>query len=70
MAEGDDLIAIGERFEIPVDELKAHNQLGSNEIEVGQKLVVGAGAPGSAAAPTRSRERRRRRVGRVAGGGR
>jgi hypothetical protein len=49
--EGDDLIAISERFEIPVDELKAQNKLASNEIEVGQKLVVGAGAPVSAALP-------------------
>jgi LysM repeat protein len=30
---------IGERFEIPVEDLKAQNKLASNEIEVGQKLV-------------------------------
>ncbi|MGA7980937.1 MAG: DUF1214 domain-containing protein [Chromatiaceae bacterium] len=50
VVEGDDLIAISERFEISVDELKAQNKLASNEIEVGQKLVVG-GTMGSAAAP-------------------
>jgi LysM repeat protein len=32
VVEGDDLIAISERFEIPVDALKAQNNLASNEI--------------------------------------
>lgn len=41
VVEGDDLIAIGERFSIPVDELKAANRLASDEIEVGQKLEIG-----------------------------
>jgi len=44
VVEGDDLVAISERFEIPVDVLRAQNQLGSNELEVGQKLVVATGA--------------------------
>ena len=43
IVEGDDLAAIGERFEVSVDDLKAQNRLTSNEIEVGQRLVVGAG---------------------------
>jgi hypothetical protein len=47
---GDDLDAIGERFGVTVEELKKANKLGSTEIEVGQKLVVAAGTPGSAAA--------------------
>ena len=44
VVEGDELAAIGERFEIPVDALKAQNKLSSDEIEVGQKLVVAASA--------------------------
>ncbi len=47
---GDDLDAIAERFGVSVTELKAHNKLASNEIEVGQKLVVATGTPGSIAA--------------------
>ncbi|HOW75608.1 MAG TPA: sulfatase-like hydrolase/transferase, partial [Candidatus Competibacteraceae bacterium] len=43
--EGDELIAIGERFEVPVESLKAQNKLTSDEVKVGQKLVVAAGAP-------------------------
>ncbi|RUQ40076.1 MAG: LysM domain-containing protein, partial [Candidatus Competibacteraceae bacterium] len=31
VVEGDDLIAIGERFTIPVDVLKAHNKLASDK---------------------------------------
>ena len=49
VVEGDDLIAIGERFEIPVDTLKAQNKLSSDEIEIGQKLVVAVGGAGAAA---------------------
>lgn len=30
VVEGDDLVAVSERFEIPVEDLKARNQLGSN----------------------------------------
>ena len=44
VVEGDELIAIGERFEIPVDVLKAQNKLSSDEVKVGQKLVVAASA--------------------------
>jgi len=44
VVEGDDLVAISERFEIPVDSLKQQNKLASNEVEVGQKLVVATGA--------------------------
>jgi len=48
VVEGDDLFAISERFEIPVEDLKTQNQLSSNELKPGQKLVVGtAGAAGS-----------------------
>ncbi len=42
VVEGDDLFAISERFEIPVETLKSHNKLASNEVKVGQKLAVGA----------------------------
>ncbi|MBK8754506.1 MAG: sulfatase-like hydrolase/transferase [Candidatus Competibacteraceae bacterium] len=38
--EGDELVAISERFEVPVDALKAQNKLASDEVKVGQKLVV------------------------------
>ena len=48
VVEGDDLVVIGERFEIPVEDLKAQNKLASNEIEVGQKLVVATSAPADA----------------------
>ncbi|MCC8999636.1 MAG: LysM peptidoglycan-binding domain-containing protein, partial [Candidatus Contendobacter sp.] len=44
VVEGDELIAIGERFEVPADALKAQNKLTSDEIKVGQKLVVAASA--------------------------
>jgi hypothetical protein len=43
VVEGDDLIAIGERFEIPLETLKAQNKLASNEIKVGDKLVLATG---------------------------
>ncbi len=49
VVEGDDLIAISERFTIPVDALKAHNKLASDKIEIGQKLALPAVAPDSAA---------------------
>ncbi len=42
VAEGDDLFAISERFEVPVDTLKANNKLASNEVKAGQKLALGA----------------------------
>lgn len=49
VVEGDDLIAISERFEIPVEDLKALNKLQADKIEPGRKLVVAAG--GAAAKP-------------------
>ena len=50
VVEGDDLIAIGERFEIPVDALKAQNKLPSNEIKVGDKLAIGDADAGTESA--------------------
>ena len=55
VVEGDDLFAVSERFEIPVEELKAHNKLTSNEVEGGQKLSV-RGASKSAAHKTASKK--------------
>lgn len=46
VAEGDDLFAISERFAVPVETLKAENQLTTNEVEAGKKIKV---APTSAA---------------------
>ncbi len=40
MVEGDDLTAIGERFDMSVDALKARNKLSSDTIKVGEKLAV------------------------------
>ncbi len=40
--EGDDLFAISERFEVPVDVLKANNKLATNEVKPGEKLAVSA----------------------------
>ena len=54
VVEGDDLFAIGERFAIPVDTLKAHNKLTSNEVEAGQKLAVGAAGASTAEAAHKS----------------
>jgi len=47
VVEGDDLIAIGERFQIPVDALKTHNKLASDEIETGQRLTIPGGSVGA-----------------------
>jgi len=44
VVEGDDLFAISERFEIPVETLKAHNKLSSNEVKPGEKLSLGKAA--------------------------
>jgi acid stress chaperone HdeA len=44
VVEGDDLFAISERFEVPVDVLKSENKLTSNEVEAGQKLSVHSAA--------------------------
>lgn len=50
VADGDDLFAIGERFEVPVDQLKSHNKLTSDEVQGGQTIQVPApGAHASAA---------------------
>jgi len=49
VVEGDDLFAISERFEIPIDTLKAHNKMTSSEVKVGQKLKIGGAATHSAA---------------------
>ncbi len=49
VVEGDDLFAISERFEVPVDALKAQNGLTSNEVKTGQKIHVGSTAHKSAA---------------------
>ncbi len=43
--EGDELIAIGERFEVPVESLKVQNKLTSDQVKVGQKLVIATDAP-------------------------
>jgi LysM repeat protein len=43
VVEGDDLIEIGKRFEVSVDELKARGKLTSDKIEVGQRLAIAAG---------------------------
>ena len=40
VVEGDDLIAISERFELPLDALKTHNKLSSDEIKAGDKLAI------------------------------
>lgn len=42
VVDGDDLFAISERFEVPVDQLKTHNQLTSNAVKDGQKIHVPA----------------------------
>ncbi len=50
VVEGDDLFAISERFEVPVETLKQHNKLTSDKVEAGQKLNLAhtGGAPKSA----------------------
>ncbi|EGV18658.1 haloacid dehalogenase-like hydrolase [Thiocapsa marina] len=45
VVEGDELIVIGERFEVPLDSLKAENDLSSDVIKPGQKLTITTGAP-------------------------
>jgi len=44
VVEGDDLIAIAERFGVTVAELKQWNDLAADEIEIGQTLKVAAAA--------------------------
>jgi len=45
VVKGDDLTEIGERFEVPLDGLKAENNLSSDVIEPGQKLTITTGTP-------------------------
>ncbi|MGB5831444.1 MAG: haloacid dehalogenase-like hydrolase [Thiohalocapsa sp.] len=45
VVKGDELIKIGERFEVPLDTLKAENDLSSDVIKPGQKLTIATGAP-------------------------
>ncbi len=51
VVDGDELVVIGERFEVPVDTLKEKNKLPSDEIRVGQALTIAAsaGSPAGAA---------------------
>jgi|APFre7841882724_1041349.scaffolds.fasta_scaffold11177_5 LysM repeat protein len=51
VVDGDDLFAISERFEIPVDTLKAHNKLTADSVQAGEKLHVAAGGDKAAAHP-------------------
>jgi LysM repeat protein len=44
VVEGDDLFAISERFEVPVETLKVHNKLHSDEVKPGEKLNLGKAA--------------------------
>jgi hypothetical protein len=54
VVEGDELIVIGERFEVPLDSLKAENDLSSDVIKPGQKLTITTGAPTVSAPVTAS----------------
>lgn len=58
VVEGDDLFAISERFEIPVETLKQHNKLTSDKVKAGQKLSVAhtGGAPKSATHKTAAKK--------------
>ena len=51
----DELIAIGERFQVPLHSLKAENDLSSDLIKPGQKLTIKTGAP-TASAPVSAQE--------------
>ena len=51
VADGDDLFAISERFEVPVYALKAHNKLTSNEVKAGEKIHVAASGDKGAVHP-------------------
>ncbi len=48
VVEGDELMFIGERFGVPVEQIKVHNRLGSDRLAVGQRLSV-LNAPADAA---------------------
>ena len=43
------MFAISERFEVPIDAIKAHSNMASSDVKVGQKLKIGGGAAHSAA---------------------
>lgn len=47
VAKGDDLIAIGKRFDVSVDALKAGNKLISDDIATGQRLIIATSAGGA-----------------------
>jgi len=55
VVKGDDLIEIGERFQVPLDRLKAENNLSSDLIKPGQKLTITTGAP-TVSAPVSAQE--------------
>ena len=55
VVEGDELIVIGERFQVPLDTLKAENNLTSDVIKPRQKLTITTGAP-TASAQEKPRE--------------
>ncbi len=44
VVDGDELVVISERFQVPLDSLKAQNKLTSEEIKPGQKLTIGSPA--------------------------
>lgn len=45
VVEGDDLSAIAARFALPLEQLKARNRLGDDQLAVGQRLVVETAPP-------------------------
>jgi len=49
VVKGDDLFAISERFEVPIDALQAHNNMASSDVKIGQKLKIGGAATHSVA---------------------
>jgi LysM repeat protein len=51
---GDDLFAIGERFKVSVDALKAQNKLTSDVVKTGEKLVISSGGGHAAGAADKS----------------
>ena len=54
VVEGDDLFAIGERFKVSVDALKAQNKLTSDVVKTGEKLIVSSGGGHAAGAAHKS----------------
>ncbi|HYN79572.1 MAG TPA: sulfatase-like hydrolase/transferase, partial [Lamprocystis sp. (in: g-proteobacteria)] len=54
VVDGDEIDVISERFEVPVADLKAQNKLSSDELNKGQKLVIGAAADAGPATGTRA----------------